>query len=91
MDGIGRGRPVITYRILGLWKVLRRNSQIETNNTEYYPDPVQSAMEKKEMIPGGWISQREAANTQHHPGLVEDNMEEKEMIPGEWNRERGQQ
>ena len=36
------------------------NSQIETNNTEYYPDPVQSAMEKKEMIPGGWISQREA-------------------------------
>ena len=64
------------------------NSQIETNNTEYYPDPVQSALEKKEMIPGGWISQREAANTQHHPGLVEDNMEEKEMIPGGWNRQR---
>ena len=36
------------------------NSQIGTNNTEYYPDPVQSALEKKEMIPGGWISQRKA-------------------------------
>ena len=24
------------------------NSQIGTNNTEYYPDPVQSALEKKE-------------------------------------------
>ena len=45
-------------------------------------------MEKKEMIPGGWISEREAANTQHHHGLVEDNMEEKEMIPGGWNRQR---
>ena len=64
------------------------NSQIGTNNTEYYPDPVQSALEKKEMIPGGWISQRQAANTQHLPGLVEDNMEEKEMIQGGWNRER---
>ena len=64
------------------------NSQIETNYTEYYPDHVQSVMEKKEMIPSGWISQREAVNTQHHNGLVEDNMEEKEMIPGEWNRER---
>ena len=45
-------------------------------------------MEKKEMFPSGWISQREAVNTQHHHGLAEDNMEEKEMIPGEWNRER---
>ena len=54
------------------------NSQIGTNNTEYYPDPVQSALEKKEMIPGGWISQRKAANTQHHPDLVKDNMDEKE-------------
>ena len=64
------------------------NSQIRTNNTEYYPDPVQSALEKKEMIPGGWISQRKAANIQHHPGLVKDNMEEKVMIPGGWNRQR---
>ena len=64
------------------------NSQIETNNTEHYPDPVQSALEKKEKIPGGWISQRNAANTQEHPGLVKDNMEEKEMIPGGWNRHR---
>ena len=55
------------------------NSQIKTNNTEYYPDPVQSALGKTEMIPGGWISQRKAANTQHHSGLVLDNMEEKEM------------
>ena len=39
------------------------NSQIETNNTEYYPNPVQSAMEKKEMIHGGRISRREAPNT----------------------------
>ena len=44
------------------------NSQIETNNTEYYPGPVQSALEKIEMIPCGWISQRKAASTQHHPG-----------------------
>ena len=29
------------------------NSEIETNYTEYYPDYVQSAMEKKEMIPSG--------------------------------------
>ena len=64
------------------------NSQIETNNTEYYPDPVQSALEKKEMIPGGWISQRKSVNTQHHPDLVKDNMEEKETIPGGWNRQR---
>ena len=64
------------------------NSQIETNYTEYYPDHVQSVMEKKEMIPSGWISQREALITQNHPGLVEDNMEEGEMIPGGWNRQR---
>ena len=44
------------------------NSQIETNYTEYYPDHVQSAVEKKEMIPIGWIIQREVVNTQHHPG-----------------------
>ena len=49
---------------------------------------VQSTMKKKEIVPGGWISQREPTNTQHHPGLVEDNMEEKEMIPGGWNRQR---
>ena len=55
------------------------NSQIETNNTEYYPGPLQSALEKKEMIHCGWISQRKAASTQHHSGLVKDNMEEKEM------------
>ena len=36
------------------------NSQIGTNNAEYYLDPVQSALEKKGMIPGGWISQRKA-------------------------------
>ena len=94
VDGIFRGRPEITNRILGLWKALRSkrcfrvDGIVKKNNTEYYPDPVQSTMEKKEMIPGGWISQREAANTQHHPGLVEDNMEEKEMIPGGWNRQR---
>ena len=34
------------------------NDQMETSNTEYYPDPVQSALEKKEMIPGGWNCQR---------------------------------
>ena len=39
-------------------------------------------MEKKEIIPGGWISQKEAANTQHYRGLVEDFMEDKEMITG---------
>ena len=33
------------------------NDQIETNNTEYYPDPVQSALGKKEIIPGGWMEQ----------------------------------
>ena len=32
------------------------NIQIETNNTEHYPDPVQSALENKEMITGGQIS-----------------------------------
>ena len=41
----------------GGWK-----SQIGTNNTDYYPDPVQSALEKKEMIPDGWNSHRESAN-----------------------------
>ena len=41
-------------------------------------------MEKNEMIPSGWISQREAVYTQQYHGLVKDNMEEKEMIPGEW-------
>ena len=79
-------KPIASWlcgRHIGGW-----NSQIETNNKEYYPDPVQSALEKKEMIPSGWISQREATNTQHHPGLVKDNMEEKEMIPGGWNRQR---
>ena len=39
------------------------NSQIKINYTEYYPDHVQSAMEKNEMIPSGWISEREAADT----------------------------
>ena len=64
------------------------NTQIGTNNTDNYLDPVQNTLEKKEMIPGGWISQRKAANTQHHPDLVKDNMDEKEMIAGGWNRER---
>ena len=62
------------------------NSQIQTNNTEYYPDPAQSTMEKKEMIPGESISQNEAVSTQHHSGLVDNTMKEKEMIPGGWNR-----
>ena len=39
------------------------NSQIETNNKEYYPRPVQSGLENKEIIPGEWNSQREGANT----------------------------
>ena len=43
------------------------NSRIEKNNTAYFPDHIQSAVEKKEMIPSGWISQREALYTQHHP------------------------
>ena len=92
MDGIGRGRLVIPSRILAPWKALWRKrfflvdgSQIEKNYTEYYPNHIQIVMEKKEMIPSGWISQREAVNTQYHHGLVEDNMKEKEMIPGEWN------
>ena len=31
------------------------NDQIETNNTEYYPDPVQRAQGKKVMILDGWM------------------------------------
>ena len=46
------------------------NSQIETNNTEHYLDPVLSALEKKEMIPGAWVRQMKAANIQIHPGFV---------------------
>ena len=76
-------RFLIEEMLPGRW-----NSHIETNNTEHYPIPFQSALEKKEMIPGGWISQRKAANTQHHPGLIKYNMEEKEMIPVGWNRQR---
>ena len=38
------------------------NIQIETSNTEYFTGPVQSALEKKEMIPDGWISHRKSAN-----------------------------
>ena len=60
------------------------NIKKEARNSQ----PVQSVLEKKEMIPGGWISQRKAANTQHQPDLVKDNMDEKEMIPGGWNRQR---
>ena len=41
------------------------NSQIGTKNTGYYPDPVHSTLERKEIIPDGWISQRKAANVQH--------------------------
>ena len=39
------------------------NSQIETNDKEYYPRPVQSNLQKRENIPGEWNSQKEAANT----------------------------
>ena len=38
------------------------NSQNETSNTEYYTGPVQSALEKKEMIPDGWNSHNKSAN-----------------------------
>ena len=33
------------------------NDQIETNNTEYYPDPVENALGKKGMIPGEWLEE----------------------------------
>ena len=42
----------------------------KARNTQQNPDPVQSALEKKDMIPGGW-------NTHYDTGPVEDAMEEK--------------
>ena len=41
------------------------NSQREASITQYDSDPVEHAMEDKEMIPGGWNIQREANNTQY--------------------------
>ena len=60
----------------------------KASNTQHNPGPVQSALEKKEMILGGWNSHREANNTQYHPGPVKDAIEKKEMIPGGWNWQR---
>ena len=35
------------------------------------------AIDKKEMIPGGWSSQREDSNIQHNPGPVKGALEKK--------------
>ena len=40
---------------------------VKARNTQHNPDPVQSALEKKYMIPGGW-------NTHYDTGPVELNM-----------------
>ena len=52
------------------------------------PGPVQSALVKKLMIPGGGNRKSEVCNTQQHPGPFEDTIEEKELIPGGCNRQK---
>ena len=57
------------------------------NNTQHNPGPVQSSLEKKDMIPGGWNIYREATNTNiilAHRDAIED----KDRIPGGWKRQR---
>ena len=49
---------------------------------------LQSALEKKVMIPGGWNSHREANNAQYHHAPVKGAIEHKEMFPGGLNRQR---
>ena len=51
--------------IPGRWAIKKKVSF-----TKYHPDPVEYAMEEKEMIPCGWNSQIKANNTQRDSGCV---------------------
>ena len=46
------------------------------------------SMQKQEVIPGGWKSQREVIITQYDTDPVEHAMEKKGMIPAGWNSQR---
>ena len=74
MDGIVRGRPAKTNQNLAPWTRKRwflvDGSWWMARITQHNLDPVQHALEKKDMIPGGW-------NAHYDTGPVEDTMEEK--------------
>ena len=76
MDRINRCKPAKTNRILALLKAPWRKIRFLVDGIVITFSPVESAMENKEMIPGGRNIQREFSNTLCDPSPLEDAMEE---------------